>query len=108
MKSNGLGDEGAGGLGGFRSPMCKNGRSESFVLKVWSDPDGDRAPTAPVRGRITHLPSRAELYFTQLEKAFEFITMKLSKGRPSSPLSASVRGWLGRIGGKRSKRVARP
>ena len=85
---------------------CDSGQSHSFVLKVWPDPDTDRVPEEAWRGRITHLPSNAELHFTEVEKAFTFIRSQLSISRPSGRCSGWVRYRLRQLCGAGPKRAS--
>jgi len=93
-------------LSGSRRAPCDSRESHSFVLKVWPEPDTNRAPAEAWRGRITHLPSHAELHFTEFEKAFAFIRSQLSISRPSGWRSGWVRDWLRQFCGAGPKRAS--
>ena len=40
---------------------------ESFLIRVWSEPTGDEAAPATLRGCIQHVPSGQRTYFADLD-----------------------------------------
>ena len=73
-----------------------DGRSHSFIVKVWLEKTVEEDGEVLWRGHITHVQSRERRYFKELSEISDFIVPYLERWGAKSSWAGRVRGWLPR------------